>query len=138
MIDFTKKASTLGVAAATARPVELPDSDRSIDLRSLQSGKIKVRDENRIQIGRQELRVDAVEQIVSVDQAWSIAQAIRWIQNHFPEPTTLCAALDALEAEIESKGIEVLCPWDTPCGDVVHVRRHEVAAATFLYGCEYV
>jgi hypothetical protein len=36
--------------------------------------------------------------------------------------------LDALQSLIRADGLDVLSPFETPVGDLVAVRRHEVAA----------
>ncbi|MGB0640643.1 MAG: hypothetical protein ACPGTU_14995, partial [Myxococcota bacterium] len=37
--------------------------------------------------------------------------------------------LDGLDAALAAEGIDILSPRDTPVGDLVMPRRHEVAAA---------
>jgi hypothetical protein len=39
------------------------------------------------------------------------------------------ALLDGLDAALAAEGIDILSPRDTPIGDLILPRRHEVAAA---------
>ena len=102
---------------------------RRVNIDSLHPGKIKVRDENRIQYGGTELRLGSVEQLYSRDQAWSVAQAVRWIHDNVRDGIRLTEALDELDQAVAEHGLELLCPRNAPCGDIVRVRRQEIAAA---------
>ena len=128
-VDFTHKSATLNIEAPPCTTFAWPMDGRRMNIKRLHPGKIKVRDENRIQYGGTELRLGAVEQLYCRDQAWSVAQAIRWIHENLDDGVRLSKALDELEQAVAEHGIELLCPRHAPCGDIIRIRRQEIAAA---------
>ncbi len=89
---------------------------------------VKVHGLNALTVGREEIDLSAVEQLISWPQLRAIAQGIilAW---RGPMDGTLGMAeiLEAVEDQIESKGLDVLDPRQP--GDLAAFRRFELAAA---------
>jgi len=112
-------------------PGPLPSPGPRVPLRQgLAPGKLRTRSARRLEYGRQELDLVAVEQILDRAHAATVGEALRFVHEHLADGhRPLSAILDALDAILDDEGVEALSPWDTPTGDLVRPRRHEVAAA---------
>ncbi len=90
--------------------------------------KLKARDVDEIQFGLHEIDLSAVEQIVSRSQTRAIGHAlVRLKQRHLDGRATVRQAVEALERELDERGLDVLTP--SPFGDLARPRRFEIAAA---------
>ena len=90
--------------------------------------KLKTRDLDEIQFGLHEIDLSAVEQIVSRSQTRAIGHAlVRLKQRHLDGRATVRQAVEALERELDERGLDVLTP--SPFGDLARPRRFEIAAA---------
>ena len=99
----------------------------SIDPRKGSKVKIKARDK-RIQFGREEIDLQAVEQLVEPAQHRLIGWALWYLAEHFFDGrTTIEEALAQMEALIEQKGLLAILPHES--GEFSYVRRFEIAAA---------
>jgi len=121
--------SASGLEFGEIRPrAPLPSS---IDPRTRRGGggkvKIKVRD-RRIQFGREELDLSAVEQLVEPAQFHTIGWALYYLARHyFDGKTTIKEALARLEELIDREGLLAILPYES-C-EFAWVRRFELAAA---------
>ncbi len=88
--------------------------------------KLKVRD-RRVQFGREEIDLAAVEQLVEPGQLRTIAYALLFLKGQLDGRTTLAAALDRLERLVEEQGLLALLPHES--GEYSYARRFEIAAA---------
>nr|WP_225938801.1 ABC-ATPase domain-containing protein [Kovacikia minuta] len=97
-----------------------PDDDRPM--------KRKVPDLDTIVLGREEIDLSAVEQVVEKGQLRAIAAAILYAQQHYLDgKRSLPTILDLILAEIEKQGFDHLS--FLPEGDFAAFRRFELAAA---------
>jgi hypothetical protein len=70
-----------------------------------------------------------LEQLSTSEAARSTGLALALLADAVADGSRdMSAVLDALEVLIHGEGLDVLSPFDTPVGDLVAVRRHEVAA----------
>lgn len=81
----------------------------------------------RITIGSTELDLGAVEQLADPDATRALAQALALVVGKIDGEASVAELLAALEALIESEGLDALTP--SPWGDLAAFRRHELAAA---------
>ncbi|MFQ6033696.1 MAG: ATPase, partial [Candidatus Bipolaricaulia bacterium] len=89
--------------------------------------KIKARD-RRVQFGREEIDLSAMEQLVESAQIRTIGWALHYLAQHcFDRRTTIAEALDRLERLIEQKGLSAILPHES--GEFSCARRFELAAA---------
>lgn len=109
----------------TAR-IPLPESiDPSQGKRAV---KVKVRDEDEVAFGSEEIDLAAVEQIVDTGQVRAIAAAIVYAKEQYADrQRTLAQILDAVLGDLDTRGFDILSPW--PQGDLAAFRRFELAAA---------
>ena len=130
--DVTEQARELaGPMPEAVRPLEVP-LRRVPEPESLiptGKGRIRARDGRRVEYGRTEIDLGAVEQLATGDAARSAGLALRLLADGIVDgERDVPAALDALDALLKAEGVDVLSPFETPVGDLVAVRRHEVAA----------
>ena len=89
---------------------------------------MKVRDRNTLTLGPLDLDLSAIGPILSRAQVNSIGRALLTIRSRYLDQTkALPQILDALDALLESEGLDALDPRQP--GDLVAIRRHDVAAA---------
>ncbi len=92
------------------------------------SGKYKVFEVDTIVLGRQEIQLTAVEQLVETGQLRAIAAALVYLAEHYrDQPYLLNDLLNLIMTMIASTGLDSLTPY--PQGDLVAFRRFELAAA---------
>ena len=128
--EVTKQARELADPAPKP-PGPLSPIQPRVPLRAgLAPGKIRARNEQRVGYGDQEIELSAVEQILDVAHAASIAEALRLLHELLIDDRRhLITILDALDAILDDEGVEALAPRNYPPGDLIRPRRHEVAAA---------
>lgn len=111
----------------------IPPLARHVRPRSLQptgKGRVRARDERRVDHGQEEIDLRAVEQVLDGPHAASLGHALRLLSELISTPSvSLGRALDALDAVLEDEGPDALTPHPVPGGALVRPRRHEVAAA---------
>ncbi len=124
----TNRQAEGGAAFGDIAP-RIPDPD-SIDPSKGKAGKMKLktRETDEIGFGTDTIDLSAVHQLVDESQLRAIAQAlVHAKKRHMSRDRTLAAVLDALMAEIDDEGLDVLSPFVT--GDLAEFRRFELAAA---------
>ncbi|NES70380.1 MAG: ABC-ATPase domain-containing protein, partial [Okeania sp. SIO2D1] len=90
--------------------------------------RLKVRDVDEVVFGSEDVDLSSVEQLVSKDQLTAIGAAMVYAKKQYMDAErTLSEVVDAIMADIESKGLDVLVPF--PQGDLAIFRRFELAAA---------
>jgi len=100
---------------------------QSIDPRRGGKVKIKARD-RRVQFGREEIDLAAIEQLVEPAQIRTIGWALWYLaQHYFDGRTTIAEALNRLEGLIEQQGLLAILPHES--GEFSYARRFELAAA---------
>lgn len=101
---------------------------RSMDpRRGRRAESVKSRGVRTVLFGREEIELDAVEQIVHPGQLRAIGAALLRIRVLADGKRTLTQILDTLEAEIASGGLDILTSGPMP--DLAGFRRSELAAA---------
>jgi len=93
--------------------------------------RVNARGVRTIVFGRDVIDLSAVEQVVDESQTRAIGDAIFYAleQEYFDGTRTLSQVLDALMADIDRRGLEVLSTFEGHPGDYARPRRFEVAAA---------
>lgn len=90
-------------------------------------GKIRVRDVGTMQFGDQELRLDAVEQLVEEAQVRAIAHGILWAKKDFEgPPASMSDFYQRIMERIENNGLQSILR--RPTGDCAQFRIAEIAA----------
>jgi len=84
-----------------------------------------------IVFGRETIDLSAVEQVVDPSQTRAIGDAIFYAleKSYFDGERTLSQVLDAVTADMEQHGLEVLSTYEGHPGDYALPRRNEIAAA---------
>ena len=130
--EVTAAAKALGGPAPTATRAMAPPLRRipSADsLRPTGKGRIRARDGRRIEYGREEIDLGAVDQLPTGPMARSAGLGLDLISDAIADgERTVPQLLDGLEAILKAEGLDALSPFREPVGDIVAVRRHEVAA----------
>ncbi|WP_018922480.1 ABC-ATPase domain-containing protein [Salsuginibacillus kocurii] len=93
--------------------------------------KVDSKGKHKIIYGTTDIDLSFIEQLTDPSQTRAIAEAIRYLAKHyFDGSLTLNQVLDAYEADVEKKGLEVISPFKGKHpGDLALPRRYEVAAA---------
>jgi hypothetical protein len=82
-----------------------------------------------VEYGKSEIDLGAVEQLSTGEEARSAGLALALMADGIANgDRTVSECLDALQRLVHADGLDVLSPFETPVGDLVAVRRHEVAA----------
>ena len=136
--DVTEKAKEIAINYSISRAVEggetfgeitqrvpLPASlDPSLGRRDV---RVKVRDVDELAFGREEIDLDAIEQIVDRGQLRAIAAAMVYAKQQYMDgKRTLSEIIDLVMADIDAQGMDILSPF--PEGDFAMFRRFELAA----------
>jgi len=137
--DVTREARDVAEAFPTGRTAEGGESPgpipsriplpSSVDpRRGRRRESLKVRDPDTLLVGREEIDLGAVEQIVSWPQAQAIGRALLLVHREVMdgEGTTEESLLD-VERILEEKGLDALDSWQP--GNLAAFRRFELAAA---------
>ncbi len=143
-IDVTAEAKQ--IAAGTAAPrrneagspigplsARIPIAQSFDPSRGRREVSIKTRGRERIEFGRTDIDLRAVEQLVDASQTRAIASAIHLAATRFMDGSrTLAEALDEIDALFDSRGLDELDPRHRPerhPGNYARPRRFEIAAA---------
>ena len=136
--DVTEKAKEIAINYSISRAAEggetfgeitqrvpLPASlDPSLGRRDV---RVKVRDVDELAFGREEIDLDAIEQIVDSGQLRAIAAAMVYAKQQYMDgKRTLSEIIDLVMADIDAQGMDILSPF--PEGDFAMFRRFELAA----------
>ena len=136
--DVTEKAKEIAINYSISRAVEggetfgeitqrvpLPASlDPSLGRRDV---RVKVRDVDELAFGREEIDLDAIEQIVDSGQLRAIAVAMVYAKQQYMDgKRTLSEIIDLVMTDIDAQGMDILSPF--PEGDCAMFRRFELAA----------
>jgi predicted ABC-class ATPase len=106
----------------------IPDPSSLDPRRGRREESLKVLGTRGLIIGREELDLSAVEQIVSWAQLRAIGQALLLARREYMDGArSLAEILDLVEARINSQGLDVLDPRKV--GNLAAFRRFELAAA---------
>jgi predicted ABC-class ATPase len=93
-------------------------------------GRVRARDERRVDHGQEEIDLRAVEQVLDGPHAASLGHALRLLAELLESGEhALPRALDVLDAVLDAEGPDALSPFEAPTGQLIRPRRHEVAAA---------
>ncbi len=96
----------------------------------LEPGRVRARDERRVDYNKIEIDLMAVEQVLDGAHAATLGHALAVLHDHIVDgERSLPACLDALEHLMDADGVEVLSPREHPDGRLLRPRRLEVAAA---------
>ena len=137
--EVTEKAKAIAQENRTERSIEGGDQfgtitsriplAKSIDpSRGKKDVNVKVRDEDEVSFGSEEIDLAAVEQLVDQGQLRAIAAAIVYAKKQYVDgKRTLPEILDLIQEDLEKKGLDVITP--SPQGDLTYFRRFELAAA---------
>jgi predicted ABC-class ATPase len=101
----------------------------SLDPRRGRKGEyLRVHDVSTLRVGREEIDISSLEQVVSRSQAHAIGRALLMLAGGEMEGSrSLVELLDLVEGRIEDKGLDVLDSRKP--GDLAWFRRFELAAA---------
>ena len=93
--------------------------------------RVDARGPRTIAFGRETIDLDAVEQVVDPSQTRALGDAIFYAleRGYFDGERTLGQILDAVLADIDAGGLEVLSTFEGHPGDYALPRRFEIAAA---------
>jgi len=129
--DRTTEARELAPEVAPAPTPWAPPAARVPSPEGLRPGRIRARDTRAVQYDKRvEIDLTAVEQVLDASHAYTLGQALRFLHDQLIDgDRDLRRCLDALDAILDDEGVEALSPWDTPPGDLIRPRRHEIAAA---------
>ena len=137
--EVTEKAKTIAQENRTERSIEGGETfgtitpriplAKSIDpSRGKKDVNVKVRDQDEVSFGSEEIDLAAVEQLVDQGQLRAIAAAIVYAKKQYLDgKRTLPDILDLIQEDMEKKGLDVITP--SPQGDLTYFRRFELAAA---------
>ncbi|QDZ39214.1 ATPase [Euhalothece natronophila Z-M001] len=137
--EVTAKAKEIAEANRTERTIEGGESfgkitpriplASSIDpSRGKKDVNVKVRDDDEVSFGNEDIDLAAVEQLVDKGQLRAIAAAIVYAKKQYLDgKRTLPEILDLVFADIDEKGLDVITP--SPQHDLAYFRRFELAAA---------
>ncbi len=137
--DVTNRAREVARAHPTGREPEVPGPltelpprrprrDSLDPSRGRRSVSLKVRGQDAIQFGTDEIDLGAVEQLVSWAQTRAVSEALLLARNRFmADGPTLPRLLDAVMGALEKEGLDLLGHGHD--GDLTLFRRHELAAA---------
>ncbi|VEP14096.1 putative ATPase of the ABC class [Hyella patelloides LEGE 07179] len=99
--------------------------DPSTDKRDV---KTKVRDLDTIIFGKEDIELNAVEQLVDNGQLKAIAAAMIYCkQNYLQQPLTISQILNLIDKDIATKGLDIINEY--PSGELAFFRSFELAAA---------
>jgi len=137
--EVTEKAKLIAQENRTERTAEggdrfgkitprIPLADSIDPSRGKKDVNVKVRDDDEVSFGTEEIDLAAVEQLVDKDQLRAIAAAIVYAKKQYLDgKRTLAEILDLVLADINENGFDVLTP--SPQHDLAYFRRFELAAA---------
>jgi predicted ABC-class ATPase len=121
------------------QPLRTP-APRVPDLESLEPGggrgaarppRVSARAVHQIRYGKTEIDLRGLDQLIDPSQTRAVGRALLWISKRNSPGATLAAHLDALDALLDSAGIEALSPAapHRHPGSLARPRRFEIAGA---------
>ena len=137
--EVTEKAKQIAAENRTERYTEggehfgqitprVPLADSIDPSRGKKEVDVKVRDDDEVSFGNEDIDLAAVEQLVDQSQLRAIGAAIVYAKKQYLDgKRTLPEILDAIEADIEKKGLDIITR--SPQHDLAYFRRFELAAA---------
>jgi predicted ABC-class ATPase len=137
--EVTEKAKLIAQENRTERTIEggqsfgkitprIPLADSIDPSRGKKEVNVKVRDDDEVSFGNEEIDLAGVEQLVDKGQLRAIAAAIVYAKKQYLDSEkTLPDLLDLVLADIEEKGLDVITR--SPQYDLAYFRRFELAAA---------
>ena len=137
--SMTQEARQVAEAHPTGREAEAPEPFGEPPRRQPVAGSVdpskgkkqvsvKVRGEDEILFGTEEIDLSAVEQLVSWAQTRAVSEALVLARNRFMDGTTsVPEILDEVMETLEKEGLDALGSGNS--GDLALFRRHELAAA---------
>ncbi|MDJ0553056.1 MAG: ABC-ATPase domain-containing protein [Microcoleaceae cyanobacterium MO_207.B10] len=137
--EVTEKAKEIAQQYITGRTAEggesfgeirarIPLPESLNPSRGRRDVRLKVRDVDEVVFGNEDVDLSSVEQLVSKDQLTAIAAAMVYAKQKYIDGNhTLPEILDAVMADIQSQGLDVLTAF--PQGNLAIFRRFELAAA---------
>ncbi|MCB9778025.1 MAG: ABC-ATPase domain-containing protein [Alphaproteobacteria bacterium] len=131
VIDLGAEARALA-RPPSASPRPLPARRvRRVALRSLrpERERVRARDGRRLDYGGAEIDLSAVEQVLDGAHARSLGQALSRAAAELAGAPTVTELLDHVDRLMIDQGPDALSPWSEPVGDLIELRRHDVAAA---------
>ncbi len=92
--------------------------------------KVSARGLYTVVLGRENIELDAVEQIVDSSQTRAIAECLRYLSRYVDNQRSLQEILDLMMTDI-NRDLEVISPFkgEQHPGEIAKPRRHELAAA---------
>ncbi len=130
--DRTADAKALALAPVAPPGPLPPRRPRRVHPASLrpQRARVRAHSRHRVDHGGQELELSAVGQVLDAAHAASLGQALRLLAERAgSQPRTVPELLDLVDEALATDGPGVLSAWDPPSGDLLLLRRHDVAAA---------
>ncbi|MEB3210315.1 MAG: ABC-ATPase domain-containing protein [Leptolyngbyaceae bacterium] len=135
--DLTEQAKAIAQTHQTLRQSEGGAAFGTLAIRRVSSllspssdprgPKLKVRGTDDLRIGREDLDVTAIEQLVDDTQLRSIGGAIAYLQEHnLDEGRSLSDLITLMMDELDQHGLDLLTPY--PQGDGARFRAVELAA----------
>ncbi|MFP4135223.1 MAG: ABC-ATPase domain-containing protein [Halothece sp.] len=137
--EVTAKAKEIAESNRTERNIEGGDRfgkitpriplASSIDpSRGKKEVDVKVRDNDEVSFGNEDIDLAAVEQLVDQGQLRAIAAGIVYAKKQYLDgKRTLPEVLDLVFSDLDQKGLDVITP--SPQHDLAYFRRFELAAA---------
>ncbi|PYZ94607.1 ATPase [Salipaludibacillus keqinensis] len=139
-LDKTEEAKALASEMKTTRSIEANlaidlDQSRSVHRKDIyrlfdRKEKVDAKGLHNIRIGKSNLSLANVEQLVDTSQTQAIALMIKHIAKDKHGPQEMKEAIDKLYAQIDRDGLDLLSPFrGQHPGDFALPRKFEVAAA---------
>ncbi len=137
--EVTEKAKAIAEENRTERKIEggqqfgkitprIPLADSIDPSRGKKSVNVKVRDDDEVSFGNEEIDLASVEQLVDKGQLRAIAAAIVYAKKQYLDgKRTLPEILDMVFADLEEQGLDAITV--SPQHDLTGFRRFELAAA---------
>jgi hypothetical protein len=134
MVDYVAQDLLSEAKAIAGPPPEPPGSwptlaRRCPDRRGLEVDKIRSRDGRSLSYGKTIIDLGGVETVLDPCHAVTVGLALAALAEQANGQRDVATLLDGVEAALSAEGIDTLSPRETPTGDLVLPRRHEIAAA---------
>jgi predicted ABC-class ATPase len=130
--DASQRARELA-GPAVAASGDLKQPARTLLRRSLEpagKGRIRARDDRRLEYGSEEIDLSGMEQVLDGAHAASIGHGMRTLFESMPtDRSEMKDLLTGLDAILRDEGLDALSPYREPIGTLLRPRRHELAGA---------
>jgi hypothetical protein len=127
--DLSKEASELAGEAPRAPDKWRDPLPRRPLRRGLESEKVRARNGRSLMVDSTEIDLVGVSGVLDGHHAATLGYALNAVAIQANGERTVGTLLDGLDAAIAVEGVDILSPRQTPVGDLILPRRHEVAAA---------